>query len=30
MKKDNLYKQIIVADSGNQKLFHKFIDRLLH
>ncbi len=30
MKKDNLYKQIIDADNGNQKLFHKLIGRLLH
>ncbi len=28
MKRDNLYKQIMDADSGNQKLFHKLIARL--
>ncbi len=28
MKRDNPYKPIIDADSGNQKLFHKLIARL--
>ncbi len=27
MKRDNFYKQIMDADSGNQKLFHKLIAR---
>ncbi len=28
MKRDNMYKQIMDADSGNQKLFNKLIGLL--